>query len=114
MLNFAIIVTLFVSVLLVIVVLAQNSKGGGLTTNMGGATQIMGARRTTDWIERATWILAGTLFFLCLLMNVFIDRNQAGFVSPNVEKAKASAPANIPSETQQPAQQEGGAATENK
>jgi preprotein translocase subunit SecG len=57
---------LLVCVLLVLVVLAQNSKGGGLTAGMSGASQIMGAKRTTDWIENATWVLAVSLFVLCI------------------------------------------------
>lgn len=57
---------LLVCVLLVLVVLAQNSKGGGLTAGMSGASQIMGAKRTTDWIEKATWVLAISLFVLCI------------------------------------------------
>ncbi|MCS7005217.1 MAG: preprotein translocase subunit SecG [Cytophagales bacterium] len=93
MLYFVIILTLFVCVLLVLVVLAQNSKGG-LATGMGGATQLMGTRRTADTIEKATWILAGALIFLCLLSTIFVSVNTSSeneFSSPNVERAKESA-----------------------
>ena len=54
-----------VSVLLVLVVLMQNSKGGGIDPNFGGqAQQLFGAARSTDFIEKATWILAGVLIVL--------------------------------------------------
>lgn len=57
-----------VSVLLVLVVLMQNSKGGGLDPNFGGqAQQLFGAARSTDFIEKATWVLAGVLVVLCVI-----------------------------------------------
>ena len=57
-----------VSALLVLVVLMQNSKGGGIDPNFGGqAQQLFGAARSTDFIEKATWVLAGTLIALCIV-----------------------------------------------
>lgn len=57
-----------VSVLLVLVVLMQNSKGGGLDPTFGGqAQQLFGAARSTDFIEKATWVLAGLLIVLCIV-----------------------------------------------
>jgi len=99
MFTFIIILILLVCVLLTLVVLAQNSKGG-LATGMGGATQLMGARRTTDTIEKATWVLAGTLMFLCLTSSIFIDMEapvESSFSSPNVERAKETALPELPS-----------------
>jgi preprotein translocase subunit SecG len=57
-----------VSVLLMAVVLIQNPKGGGIDQSFGGqATQIFGAARSTDFIEKATWVLAGALIVLCIV-----------------------------------------------
>ena len=100
--TFIILVILIAAVLLVLVVLAQDSKGGGLTAGVSSATQQMGARRTTDWIEKATWTLAGTMFALCLLAVVFIEKgdNSGGFTSPNVEKAKQEKTVDMPSSTE--------------
>lgn len=57
-----------VSVLLVIVVLMQNSKGGGIDATFGGqAQQLFGAARSTDFIEKATWVLVFALFVLCIV-----------------------------------------------
>ena len=70
---FIVFLIVLVCVLLVVVVLAQNAKGGGLATGMGGASQVMGSRRTADITEKATWILASTLFVLCLTMNVVVS-----------------------------------------
>jgi preprotein translocase subunit SecG len=48
---------IFSSVLLVLVVLAQNSKGGGLSSQFGGsgASNIIGVKKTGDVLERLTW-----------------------------------------------------------
>ena len=64
------------SILLVLVVLVQNPKGGGLSSSFGGGAgnQIMGAKRTTDFLEKATWTLAIVLISLSLLSNFSIPR----------------------------------------
>ncbi len=51
------------SILLVGVVLIQKSKGGGLASNVSGYNQMLGVRKTTDFIEKTTWGLA---IFICL------------------------------------------------
>ena len=48
-----IVLTVLVSILLIIVVLVQKSKGGGLSSSFAGSNQIMGVRRTNDFIEEA-------------------------------------------------------------
>ena len=40
------------------IVLIQNSKGGGLASGFSSSNQIMGVRKTTDFLEKATWGLA--------------------------------------------------------
>ena len=60
---FAILITI-ASILLVGVILIQKSKGGGLAANVNNYNQFMGVRKTTDFVEKATWGLAG---FICLL-----------------------------------------------
>ena len=47
-----------VSVLMCGIVLIQNSKGGGLASSFASSNQIMGVRKTTDFLEKATWTLA--------------------------------------------------------
>lgn len=58
---------IIVCALLILVVLIQNSKGGGISSNFSAANQIMGARRGTDFIEKATWTLAILLLVFSLL-----------------------------------------------
>ena len=72
---FAILI-IITSVLLVLIVLVQNPKGGGLSSSFGGGAgnQIMGAKKTTDFLEKATWTLAIILISLSLLSNFAIPR----------------------------------------
>ncbi|GHT36288.1 preprotein translocase subunit SecG [Bacteroidia bacterium] len=54
------------AVILSILVLAQNSKGGGLAAGFSSSNQIMGVRRTTDFVEKATWGFAGGIIALSI------------------------------------------------
>lgn len=67
--TFLYILMIIVSVILILFVLAQSSKGGGLAANFAGS-QIVGVRKTADFLEKATWTLVGVLLFLCILTNV--------------------------------------------
>jgi preprotein translocase subunit SecG len=88
----ALVITLITvtAVLLVLVVLAQNSKGGGLSSQFGGSgsSQLMGVKRTTDLLEKITWGLAIVLVILTLSTNLIIQEPVSEeFTSPNVERA---------------------------
>ena len=61
-------------ILLILIVLVQNSKGGGLASNFQASNQIMGVRKTTDFLEKATWVLAGALLLLSVMGSAFIPR----------------------------------------
>jgi protein translocase SecG subunit len=67
MASFIIILIVIVAVLLGVVVLIQNPKGGGLAVGFQGTAQVGGVQRTTDFLEKATWYLAIGLFVLCLI-----------------------------------------------
>jgi preprotein translocase subunit SecG len=60
------ILILIACVLLILIVLVQNSKGGGLSSTFASSNQVMGVRKTTDFLEKATWTLATVLVVLCL------------------------------------------------
>jgi preprotein translocase subunit SecG len=64
-------------ILLTLVVLIQNPKGGGIASNFTSPNQIMGARRSNDVIEKTTWILAIVLISFSLLSNFFRPSGQA-------------------------------------
>ena len=57
-------------VLLVLVVLMQNPKGGGLSTDFGSAQQLGGVQKTADFVEKATWSLAGVIAILSVVMTL--------------------------------------------
>lgn len=86
-----IVLTVIASVLLVLVILAQNSKGGGVSAQFGGsgASQMIGAQKTTDLLEKITWGLAGTILFFTLSTNfVTGDNTNATIDDPNIERAR--------------------------
>ncbi|MDR2651946.1 MAG: preprotein translocase subunit SecG [Prevotellaceae bacterium] len=62
-----IVLAIIVSILLVFIVLIQNSKGGGLAANFASGNQIFGVRQTADTLEKATWYLSITLGLLCVI-----------------------------------------------
>ncbi|MDR3226465.1 MAG: preprotein translocase subunit SecG [Prevotellaceae bacterium] len=66
-----IVIAIIVSILLVFVVLIQNSKGGGLAANFASGNQIFGVRQTADTLEKATWYLSISLGVLCILATAF-------------------------------------------
>ncbi|MGD0710394.1 MAG: preprotein translocase subunit SecG [Bacteroidales bacterium] len=72
---FVSVLILIVCVLLTLVVLVQNSKGGGLASNFSSSNQIMGVRKTADFLEKATWTLAVALLVLSLVSIFVIPRN---------------------------------------
>jgi len=72
---FVSVLILIVCVLLTLVVLVQNSKGGGLASNFSSSNQIMGVRKTADFLEKATWTLAVALLVLSMVSIFVIPRN---------------------------------------
>lgn len=61
------ILILLAAVLLVLIVLVQNSKGGGLASGFSSSNQFMGVRKTTDFLEKATWSLAAFVVVLSII-----------------------------------------------
>jgi len=87
----------FISVLLILVILVQNPKGGGLSSSFGGsqaANQVMGAANSGDMLEKITWGLASSLLALCLVTGVFFKGDSAsGTVGEPIEAPTTSTPA---------------------
>ncbi|MBE6292127.1 MAG: preprotein translocase subunit SecG [Bacteroidales bacterium] len=65
-----------VAVLMCLIVLIQNSKGGGLASSFASSNQIMGVRKTTDFLEKATWGLAITIAVLCIFSAWQLPRHE--------------------------------------
>jgi len=70
--------------LLILVVLVQNPKGGGIDSTFGGAgaNQMLGAARSSDFIEKLTWGLAITMFVLAIITAIIVTG--AGGVSSTI------------------------------
>lgn len=63
-------IILFLAVLIILIVLVQNPKGGGLSSNFSSSNQFMGVKRTADFIEKATWGLAAAMVILSIIATV--------------------------------------------
>ena len=87
MYNFVVILILIVSIVLALVVLVQNSKGGGLAANFSAPNQIMGVRKTTDFLEKLTWGLAIALVVLSLIATISIHSGRSASAQKNAVNA---------------------------
>lgn len=64
------IIIILASILMILVVYVQNPKGGGLSSDFGAAQQIGGVQKTNDFIDKATWTLAGVIMVLSIILTV--------------------------------------------
>jgi len=70
------ILVIIASVVLGLIVLIQNPKGGGLSASLGGfSNQLMGVKQTTDVLEKGTWVFAAIVGILCLVSPAFIPKD---------------------------------------
>jgi preprotein translocase subunit SecG len=77
-----IILIILACVILSLIVLVQNPKGGGLAGNIAGfSNQFMGVKQTTDVLERGTWIFAAVIGLLCLFSTFFISGSRTNDAS---------------------------------
>lgn len=72
---FITIIILLASLLMIFAVLIQKSKGGGLASGFSSSNQIMGVRKTTDFLEKFTWTLAGVIIVLSILTAKYTVRS---------------------------------------
>ena len=85
-----VILIIIASVVLGLLVLIQNPKGGGLAGNIAGfSTQFMGVKQTTDVLEKGTWIFAAVIAVLSITSSVFISK--AGGLDDKIEKVNPNA-----------------------
>ena len=71
---FIFILIVIACILLALIVLIQNPKGGGLSGTLAGFNnQFMGVKQTTDVLEKGTWIFASVLMVLCIVSSLFIS-----------------------------------------
>lgn len=105
------------SIILGIIVLIQNPKGGGLSSSLGGfSNQLMGVKQTTDVLEKGTWLFAAIIGALCLTSTLFIPKsgginsrdnliNQAPVGTPLAPQQNNTVPLSTPPPAQTPTPQ---------
>lgn len=82
-----IILIIVACLILSLIVLVQNPKGGGLAGNIAGfSTQFMGVKQTTDVLEKGTWIFAAIIGVLCIVSSMFIPGSRAPKVQTPTEQ----------------------------
>lgn len=100
------ILIILVSVLLALVVLIQNPKGGGIVSGIIGSSQVMGVKKTSDFIEKLTWGLAISMVVLCLAASFSLPSSEDRKIGTSMQDQidNSSAPVNLPAPA--PAQQQ--------
>ncbi len=89
-----IVLTVIVAILLIGIVLIQKSKGGGLSSQFGNASSVMGVRQTNSFLEKTTWTLAGLIVLLSIASAYTMPKVNDGTVIRTQTSAPAPAPAN--------------------
>lgn len=101
---FLVLITI-VCFLLVVVIMVQNPKGGGLSSTLGGSQQLGGVQKTTDFLDKSTWTLATLLIVLILFSSLSFTSNADTKIIDDTEVAapKPATPATPANETAAPA-----------
>ena len=86
------ILIIIASILLTLVVLVQNSKGGGLAANFASGNQTFGVRQTADFLEKTTWTLAIVILVLCVAATAFISTGSDSADSTVQQRLEQAAP----------------------
>ena len=96
-----VILIILASVLMCLIVLIQESKGGGLAADYASANQSLGVHKTTNFIEKATWTLAGIMVFLSVISVAFLPSSTAD--QSVMQGVEVPAPVAAPAATQEAA-----------
>jgi preprotein translocase subunit SecG len=102
MYTLATILIVLAALLMVLVVLVQNSKGGGLVSGFSSSNQIMGVRKTTDFLEKATWTLAIAIVLLSIVATGYIEKQSVQQDGMEVAKDAAAAQKQEATKTKMP------------
>lgn len=100
-----IILMVIASILMCFIVLIQNSKGGGLASGFASSNQIMGVRKTTDFLEKTTWTLAGVMVVFSIISAYTIPASVKGtdVILEQAQQEEKTNPYNMPVGTAAPA-----------
>ncbi len=94
------IITIIISIILVLVVLIQNSKGGGIASNFASNTQVVGVKKQAEYIEKFTWAMISLLMILCIASGVnsgtVQEKEKEESALKNATVPTANAPLTVP------------------
>ena len=86
-------IIIIASIILGLIILIQNPKGGGLSSSFGGiGNQLMGVKQTTDVLEKGTWLFAGIIGALCLTSAMFIPKTSGDAKDNQMYEAPVGTP----------------------
>jgi preprotein translocase subunit SecG len=96
--------------LLILAIMVQNPKGGGLSSSFGGTQQIGGVQKTTDFLDKSTWYLGIALIVLIFLSTLsfenggvngskIVDESEISVRTTTLPSAADAKPADAPAET---------------
>lgn len=88
------------AVLMCFIVMIQNSKGGGLASGFSSSNNIMGVRKTTDFLEKTTWGLAAFIVVMSIATAYVLPRSAAqngSVILEQAQKEQGTNPLDIPS-----------------
>ena len=95
---FLVLITI-VCFLLIVVIMVQNPKGGGLSSSIGGSQMLGGVQKTTDFLDKSTWTLATILIALILLSSLSFTGSLSDTDSKIIDKTETAAPQTAPVQT---------------
>ena len=107
-----VILVVLASILMCLIVLIQESKGGGLSAAYSNNNQILGAPKTTNFVEKATWTLAGAMVVLSIVCAYVapVAQTEESVIEKAATEQSATNPNNLPgfgaSQKEAPAQQQ--------
>ncbi len=87
------------SIVMILIVLAQNSKGGGLASSFGGANQVAGVQQTNKFLDKLTWSVAIGLLVLSIVASLSLPRttrNQESVTATQLEAQPVPTNQNTP------------------
>jgi len=95
MYTFFTIIVVLAAIFMILIVLVQNSKGGGLAAGFSSSNSVMGVRKTTDFVEKATWYAVGVLVVFSIAtvaVNKKVEVGQSAVNQEMVREAQAAQP----------------------
>jgi preprotein translocase subunit SecG len=91
---FLVLITI-VCFLLIVVIMVQNPKGGGLSSAISGSQMLGGVQKTTDFLDKSTWTLATILIALILLSSLSFTGSLSDTDSKLIEKTETATPSPV-------------------